>query len=209
MTAFNYSVEDLCNMALDQIGYTRHIADIFEGSAAARVCLAYYGQTRDELLTLGEWPFALREVALTAVVAETPPSPWQNEYQYPADCLRIRYIRPGPLTGGTRSNDPQPVLFRPWNDQRTSPPVQAILCDLSSPVLIYQGQVTDPATWTPEFIKALVGSLAKKLSFGLFKSADIIKGRVQLSEMDSAEGQAVDSMAAPQDVPVSGAQQSR
>ena len=196
-----YAPEDLCNMALNQIGYARPIADIYEGSAAARVALAYYGQTRDELLSLGEWPFALREVALSAVSGQTPPSPWQNEYQYPGDCLRIRYVRPGPLTGGTRNNDPQPVLFRPWNDNRPSPPVQAILCDLVSPVLIYQGKVTDPGTWTPEFIRALVGALAKKLAFGLFKGADIIKARVELSEMDIAQGQMVDSMSPPQDVP--------
>jgi hypothetical protein len=200
-----YAPEDLVNMALDSIGYTRHIADIYEGSAAARVALAYYGQTRDELLSLGEWPFALREVALTAVGGQTPPSPWQNEYQYPADCLRIRYIRPGPLTGGTRSTDPQPVLFRPWNDQRPGTPVMAILCDLATPVLIYQGKVTDPGTWTPEFIRAFVGALAKKLSFGLLKSAEIIKGRIGLAEQDFADG-SVDGMSAPQEARIDSGQ---
>ena len=207
MTAFNYSVEDLVNMALDLIGYTRHIADIYEGSAASRVALAYYGQTRDELLVAGEWPFALREVVLAAVAGQTPPSPWQYEYQYPSDCLRMRYIRPGPLTGGTRSTDPQPVLFRPFNDQRPATPIQAILCDLPTPVLIYQGQVTDPATWTPEFIKAFVAALARKLSFGLFKSTQIIQDRVQLAERDTSDSMAVDSMAAPQDMPVNGPRQ--
>lgn len=194
-----YAPEDLVNMALDSIGYTRHVADIYEGSAAARVALAYYGQTRDELLVLGEWPFAFREVALAAVAGATPPSPWQNEYVYPADCLRIRYVRPGPLTGGSRSNDPQPVLFRPYNDQTQTPPVLAILCDLATPVLTYQGKITDPNTWTPEFIRAFVGALAKKLAFSLFKSDAIIKARAEMSEMDTAEGMAIDDMAAPQD----------
>lgn len=200
------AVEDLCNMALDSIGYTRHIADIYEGSAAARVCLAYYGQTRDELLVEGEWPFALREVALIALAGQTPPTPWTFEYAYPADCLRIRYVRPGPLTGAARSTNPLPVLFRPWNDQRPNPPVQAILCDLSPAVLIYQGQITDPTTWTPEFIRAFVGSLAKKLAFGLFKGDNIIKDRAMLAEQDAQKAMSVDSMAAPQDTPVNGQQ---
>src|ERR1700675_3707960 len=192
-----YAVEDICNMALDSIGYTRHIAHIYEGSPAARVCLAIYGQTRDSLLQAGDWPFAMREVSLVAS-GQIPPSPWQNEYLYPGDCLRMRYIRPGPLTGGKRSLDPQPVLFRPFNDQRPNPPILAILCDLAGAVLIYNGQVTDPGTWLPGFTKALVGELAKKLSFGLFKSADIIKGRIGLAEMDQQEGMNVDDTAAPE-----------
>ena len=202
MAATAPTVEDLVNQALNQIGYTRPIGDIYEGSAASRVALAYYGQTRDELLSSKEWPFAYREVVLAATTGVAALTPWIYEYNYPSDCLRMRQVRPGPLTGGARSNDPQPVKFRVFNEQRTAPPRIAILTDQASAVLAYQGQVTDPATWTPEFIRALVGALAKKLSFGLFKGAEIIKARIALSEQDTMEGSMVDDMAAPMDVPV-------
>src|SRR5580693_6014637 len=109
-------------MALDVIGYTRHVNDIYEGSAASRVALAYYRQTRQETIQMGNWPFSYREVALTALSGATPPTPWANEYTFPTDCMRIRYIRPGALTGGTRNNDPTPLLFQEWNDARQSPP---------------------------------------------------------------------------------------
>lgn len=193
----SYAVEDFVNMALDEIGYPNHIGDIFEGSPAARVALEIYGQTRDELFQEGEWPFAQREIVLTVVAAQTAPTPWLYEFNYPADCLRIKYIRPGPLTGGTIDNDPQPVLFRPWNDQRPATPVRAILCSLASPVLIYVGKVTNPAAWPPEFIKALVRKLAEKMTFMLPQSVETTKAVVGLAQRDTAEAMATDDTAPP------------
>lgn len=198
--------EDLINMALDQIGYTRHINDVYEGSAASRVALAYYSQTRRETIQMGNWPFAYREVALNAVGGATPPSPWAYEYTYPSDCLRARQVRPGPLTGGTRNNNPTPLLWQEYNDQTQNPIARTILSDQSPAVLTYNGDVTDPTTWPPEFIRTFVSRLAEKLSFGLFKGADIIKGRVELAGLATAEGMSVDSGAAPMDVPVNGPQ---
>lgn len=192
-----FSIEDICNMALDGIGYAKHIGTIYEGSPASRVALEIYGQTRDELLQLGDWPFALREVVLGAVGGQTAPTPWAFEYVYPADCLRIRYVKPGPLTGGTINNDPQPILYRTWNDQRPTPAVRAILCSLATPVLIYTGRVTNPASWEPGFIRALVSALAEKFEPMLAKEIELFKARIALSSKDTQEAMAVDDMSPP------------
>lgn len=192
-----YAIEDLVNMALDEIGYSKHVGDIYEGSPAARVALEIYGQSRDELLQMGEWPFAQREVVLTVVGGQTAPTPWVYEFNYPADCLRIKYIRPGPLTGGTINNDPQPVLFRPWNDQRPGTPIRAILCSLASPVLIYIGKVTDPGTWPPEFIKALVRHLAEQMAFMLPQSPETTKAAIALSQRAASDAMSVDDTSPP------------
>lgn len=192
-----YQVEDIGNMALDAIGYQKRIGDIYEGSTASRVLLEVYGQTRDALIEEGDWPFSLREVLLTAVGGQTPPTPWAYEYAYPSDCLRMRYLRPGPLTGGTENFDPQPVLFRPWNDNRPSPAIRAILCDLASAVLIYNGQVTDPSTWPPEFLKALVSALAEKMTFMLPQSPETSKAVFAIAARDKAEGMDADDIASP------------
>ncbi len=191
-----YSVENLVNMAASAIGYPKQIGDIYEGSPLAKVALAVYGQTRDELMEFGDWPFAQREVAAAAVAGQTPPSPWANEYQYPSDCLRLLYVRPGPLTGGTRNNDPQPVLFQIWNDNRPATPVQAILSDQSSAILMYVGRVTDPGTWTPAFIKAFVAALAEKFAFSplLQKDIQLASARAQMAEKDRIEGGLVNAM---------------
>jgi hypothetical protein len=176
-------------MALDSIGYGKHIAEPYEGSPAARVALEIHAQTRDELIQSGDWAFALREVALIPS-GQVPPSPWLEEFQYPSDCVRIRYIRPGDLTGGTRSNNPGPVLFRPWNDPRI--PAQAILCDISPATLIYSGQVTDPSQWDSGFTQAYVSAMAQKLAFGLNEQAEIIKARIGLTERDIQQGMSMD-----------------
>jgi hypothetical protein len=195
------AVEDLVNDALKQISYPRLIGDIYEGSPASIAALQIYSRTRDQLLQQGRWPFAKREVALVAVTGQTPPNPWAFEYTYPSDCLRVRYVKAGPLTGGGRSLDPQPVLFSVWNDQRPATPVRAILSDQSAAILVYTGKITDPAAWEPGFTRAFVDVLAKKLSFPLAKSADIIKARLGLSEQSKAEGMAVDDLAPPQAAP--------
>jgi hypothetical protein len=49
------TVENICNQALDVIGYARHIGNIYEGSKAARVALDLYVQTRDEVLASQPW----------------------------------------------------------------------------------------------------------------------------------------------------------
>ena len=192
------SVEDLVNEALEEIGYPRPIGDIYEGSPAAIAALQVYGRTRDELLAEGDWPFALRQVALTVVAAQTPPSPWGFEYSYPTDCLRVRYIRPGPLTTGTRSLDPQPQLFMTWNDTRPATPVRAILSDQTGAVLMYIGKVTNPTTWDPGYTKAIIKALAQKLAFRLANTPDMIRARIALSAQATEQGMNVSDASGPE-----------
>jgi hypothetical protein len=45
------TIEGICNQALDVIGYTRHIGNIYEGTKAARIALNLWKQTRDALLS--------------------------------------------------------------------------------------------------------------------------------------------------------------
>lgn len=191
-----YAVEDLVNMALDQIGYPNHIGTIYEGSPAARVALEVYSITRDALLEQGDWPFAMAEVLLVSN-AQTPPSDWTSEYTYPSDCLRVRYVRPGPLTGGTTNYDPQPQLFRTYFDIRTSPPARAILCNLASAVLTYNARVTNPASWDSGFVSALVSALAARMAFMLPQSADTAKAAYANAQNERVNAMMVDDLSAP------------
>lgn len=156
------SVEQICNLALAEIGYRERIADIYDGSEPSKLAIELYGQTRDEVLQSKPWPFALRETQLVDT-GIAPPMPWVVEYVYPTDCLRIRAVRPGPLFVGQRSQDPQPVLFMPWNDNRSTP-IRAILVDQANAILVYTGRIVDPTTWEPEFTKNLVARLMPKFA---------------------------------------------
>ena len=191
-----YAVEDLVNMALDQIGWPGHIGTIYEGSPAARVALEVYGITRDTLIEQGDWPFAMAEVALIAN-GQTPPTPWAYEYAYPSDCLRVRNVKPGPLTGGTVDYNPQPQLFRPSFDLRTSPPARMILANVSPAILVYNARVTNPASWEPGFVSALVSALAARMAFMLPQSADTAKAAYANAQNERVNAMMVDDLSAP------------
>jgi hypothetical protein len=94
------------------------------------------------------------------------------EYVYPSDMIDLRAIisPPGPMP----DLDPLPALWRIDNDPLpnvggqyatpSGPPAKVILCNTTDAIAIYRAQVTDPNTWEPGFIQALVASLAKKFA---------------------------------------------
>src|SRR5438132_1334801 len=96
------TIEGLCNQALDDIKYPRHIGNIYEGTKAARVALDLWAQTRDAVFADVEPNWAIKNAVLTLnkqapnIVNGTanyagitwdpalyPPVPWLYEYAYP------------------------------------------------------------------------------------------------------------------------------
>lgn len=166
------TVEDLCNSALQRIGYPLLIGNIYEGSRASRAALDFYGKTRDDLLRAKNYPFARRDVLLVAA-GQTAPPPWLFEFTWPADCLRVRQIMPN-STGTFPVNDPQPILFTDFNDQRISPPAKAILSNTSPAILIYTAQITDISTWDSNFTEALIAGMARRFVVPLTGSSELL-----------------------------------
>jgi hypothetical protein len=183
------SVIDIWNTSLRRIGYATPVANPYEGSRASRVLLNVYGATRDDTLRAFDWPFAERFSDLV-LNGQTAPSPWNYEYSYPSDCLKIRDVIPGSAT--TWPNyDPVPVLFTNFNDSRINE--QAILATMSSGTLVYTGRVTDPDQWDANFIDALIEALARRVAVGLAGSVDL----VQLQQVISGQAtqEALDAQA--------------
>lgn len=192
------SVEDVCNLALDAIGYPEAIGNIFEGSKASRIALRVYGQARDAVLKAKDYPFARRDVLLT-LNGQTAPPPWKYEYGFPADCLRIRQVMPSP--GATFPViEPYAVLFTDYNDARVTPPVRAILANISPAALVYTAQVVDPTTWDTNFIDILVADLGRRFSIGLRESAEIMSA--QASTEEAALGMTLGSQANQPPIPL-------
>jgi hypothetical protein len=187
MTVIVNSPEDVCNLALDRIGYPTSIASIYEGSAASRVALRQYAQTRDGLLKAWDWQFAERFVAAVDA-GQTPPPPWLYEFEYPSDCLRVRYVMPA-APGSYPVNDPYPVLFSEFNDTRISPPTKTVLTNISPATIVYTGQVSIPSEWDAGFVDALAEALARRFAVALTRSADLEKMEAVLS--DAATGEAL------------------
>lgn len=169
---------DVVNASLVKIGFQNLIANLRDGSKAANKALSIYGETRDTMLRDGDWGFAQRNVALTVLkqapanltyltpwTDQYPPLPWQFEYAYPNDCLKLRSVKPTPVF--VPDMDPQPYVWAINNDNSFTPAQRVILCNVENAIAVYAGRVTDPATWPNDFSSALIDTLGEALAAGL------------------------------------------
>ena len=187
------AVEDVWNLALRAIKYPRRVANAYEGSEASKALLEIYGETRDELIRFGEWPFTYRDISLTLLkgppppggyspaggmwnAAQYPPPGWLYEYLYPADMVELGAIVPPP--GRYPIRDPRPAVWRVVNDPSvivppatTAAQAKVILTNVGSAVAVYRARITNPGLWEAGFTGTLVGALAKKLA----QNPDIMK----------------------------------
>jgi len=92
---------DVINQALDAIGCDVIIGEPEEGTREAQVCLRAYGQCVRQLLRAAHWDFARKQAPMLLLAdasGQTPgvgtqvPWPWQYEYIYPNDCLKMRFV---------------------------------------------------------------------------------------------------------------------
>lgn len=188
------SPEDICNAALREAGYPRSIADLYEGSRAARVALEIYGQTRDKLLQAGNWSFAQRETTLTAITDADPLLGFTNAYLFPADGLRIKQMH---ASIPTPNYNPQPVFWTVANDTSTDPPRKVVYTKGDCPKAVYIGQVTAPTAWNPGFTKALVDALAETFAFALKDDPQFAQTRAAIAGQTRVEAVGIDDGAPP------------
>lgn len=164
------TIETICNQALDEIGYERHIGHIYEGTRAARALLNAWGQTRDGLLEVVQPDWARKSDNLVLVksapniVNDTaeypvwtsayPDFPWLYEYAYPADCITPLQIATVNLSVPVWR--PRAKPFRVASNNR-------ILTNIPNAILVYVAKVTDPDEWHSAFIEMMITTLAKKI----------------------------------------------
>lgn len=178
---------DIANQGFRAGGVPLRMQDFYEGSEQAKTALELFGQARDELLRDKDWSFSRRVLSLTLLKGPPPDggfdsmTAWSNiypypgflfEYSYPTDCLDLRAIIFPP--GLMPDLDPLPGLFRVDNDPTpvvsgnpptaSGPPAKVILCNIMNALAVYRAQVTDPTTWEPGYVAALVASLGKKFA---------------------------------------------
>ncbi len=176
MPASVSSPADVINLSLTRIGFKDRVSSLYEGSAQAIQALDIYAQTRDAVLRNGNWGFAQRNVMLTLLKsapaggyfpstpwdpATNPPLPWLFSYTYPSDCLKVRSVKSA--TGFLPNIDPSPNLYGLDNDNDYTPPRKVILCNLADALMVYTGQVTDPATWEADFVEEVAAALGRRL----------------------------------------------
>jgi hypothetical protein len=189
---------DLVNNSLRRIGYKKRIGNIFDGSAASKIALDLYAQTRDQLMFENDWGFAERNVVATLLKQApaqgyfppvqwdptvNPSPPWLFEYTYPTDALKIRAMRAMPLF--TFDFDPQPNVFATENDNYYTPAQRVILCNVPNAMIVYTGRVNDLTTWDDDAIEAFASALGRRLAPAL---ADL--NAAKLAAADEAQEKA-------------------
>jgi hypothetical protein len=188
------SVEDLLNTALMRSGYPTRIGNIFEGSAASRAALEFYGQTRDNLFGARDWNFLRQQVSLGNPIktappggypptrpwnaATDPPVPWVYEYAYPANCIEIRSLRPTSVV----IPEFTPVFTRFTTGDDTATGSKVVLTNLLNANAIITGRVTDPNTWQDSnFSESLIDALAEQFQ----KWLPLDPNKIQMAETDT------------------------
>ena len=172
MSAVIQTAEDVVNLGLRRIGFVGRVGSLYDGSAAAKIALDTYGQTRDALLSDGNWEFAERNVLgaiykAAPVGGYVPPNtwtsaypalPWRYSYVYPDDCLKVRAVKTAPAF--IQNADPKTQRYSVDNDGG----IRVILSNVQNAVIVYTGQVTNPSTFDVEFIEALAAAIGRRLA---------------------------------------------
>jgi hypothetical protein len=132
----------ICNEALTHLGQ-EEIGSLTEDSNSARACKAVYEPTRDEVLRVFPWNFAIERKSL-ARLSETPAFGFSYYYQLPTDCLR--------------------VLGMEYSDYVFKVEGNRLLCDYDTAKIVYIKRVTDPNLFDSIFIAALALRIATKIA---------------------------------------------
>lgn len=136
---------EICNLALFRIR-ADEIGDISEQSVNAEKCRVLYPQARDIVLTDFPWPFNKTTKALSAKV--TTLDEWEYCFDYPSDCIRVRYLIPtdssGNTIGGVQVYDSDPIEFEVMLDSNGS---LAIGTNYEYAKLCYSKSITDVRLW--------------------------------------------------------------
>ncbi|RKX94620.1 MAG: hypothetical protein DRZ90_11640 [Spirochaetes bacterium] len=145
---------ELCNHALSYLGESR-ISSLEEGNERARICSLLYGQTRDELLSDFEWPFAIQRRALAAV-SEDNPTKYEYRYALPADYLMIIDLLDSDTFTELTNWRTKQYDFDIENDR--------LMTDLSPCYIKYVYSLDLPNKYPASFDQAFILSLAAKIA---------------------------------------------
>lgn len=176
------SVVRICNMALSYLGATP-IEDINEASKEAVECRLWYDYSRLQALRAMNWAFARKRTA-PALHGDTPPAEWAFRYQYPADCVAVRWIV-NPLQGtGLGSPFIQGVTADvramstdaiPFEVEMSTDGTKSILTNEQEAEVVYTFDQESPVFFSPGFVDALSLLMASRMAFAITGKRSLTK----------------------------------
>ena len=195
---------DLCNMALDQIGANVTIQSIsppMPAGVAAEVCARNWLLRVDQVMRGAHWNCLRAQKDLTLLKAAVgteanpsgdlpvPPIPYLYEYEYPADCLLMRFLipqisQPGTSVpvmsnvGGLQMLNPVTSLpFVPASDvDDDGNNIRVILTNAPMAQGVYTKRLDDPNLWDQGLQSAVTAVLAAWFCGPLAESQGLLAG---------------------------------
>lgn len=184
MSAYE-SVLAICNAAASEVGARNQITSInpSDGSNEANQCAIWYDRTRRALLRTAHWGFARQQKPLQQVgdlyPDQTSPYPYLYAYDYPADCIKFRYILQPPILNpaGNVSLTPGATLIGPtWltpsrsnrfivtaNQGQPGANNRLLVSNVYQALGVYTEDVIDPTQFDDLFSDALLSLMAYRL----------------------------------------------
>lgn len=173
------SAIDIINLALIELGETP-ITSLSDNVKSARIMNALYEHTRDHLLSLNFWSFAIKRAELAALTTE-PEFDFGYEYELPSDFIRLY----------------ETAETRDYAKEGTK-----ILANTSGPLrIIYVSRVTDPNTFGAAFIDAFIALLAANACEAIKQSSSDKERLLAKFERSLARAARIDSQQKPPSEP--------
>jgi hypothetical protein len=200
---------DVINQALDNIAAKATVSSISPpNNFAAQVAARHYQPKLDALFRGAHWNCARLQAPLTVLRAAQgtpenpngttlpiPPYPWQYEYGYPADCLKVRFLLQGPPVATPGSPPIFPITTTPSfalpmigykfevgiDTDQNGNQIKVILTDLEFALAVYTGSIANPDLWDPHFLIAATANLGMWLVNPLNRNAEILKEQIAIT----------------------------
>lgn len=148
----------IANLALSHLG-SHSIASFTEGSSEADQVNTWYDYCRQEVLEAYNWSFARKRIDLALSSSAAPTQEWSYRYQYPADCVAMRYL----VNAQNPEGDAIPFSIEMEDDGIS----KSIVTNLNDAEAVYTFDQTNTAVFTPLFALALSYLLAAHTAYAL------------------------------------------
>lgn len=181
---------DIVNRALELAGNQVTVSGsnpAFDGTPAGNAAGVLYTPALQLLLRQMDPAFARRTATLVVAGGTTPP-PWTQEYTYPADCLRVRAVRPA--AGSYSLNDPQPIRAAIAFDNGLA--AKVIVSNTASALAVYTSTTPNENQFDPAFVETLARRLASPLAMALDGRPDFARELLEEAERYASMSELVD-----------------
>jgi hypothetical protein len=169
----------ICSNALRRLG-DDPITSLTDDTERARLCNAFYQDSRDLVLRSHPWNFAITRASL-AQLSDTPAYGYNYMYALPTDpyCLRVLEMEYADF------------IFKIENDATNG---RVLVTDESTAKILYIARITNPTLFDSMFVETLTSKLAADLAYPITGSVQL-QGQMEKMYRDKlSEARSVDGM---------------